>query len=124
MRRRLRQLIDWGEEGFSLIWIAMVLTLLLGMAAFGTDLGWLYLNAVRAQNAVDAAVLAGVVNLLIGLYVLVAGAAHMGQGTALLVAFFFLGFAAVDFYFPRAMRKRWLEEQTRLRAAQGQQHRK
>jgi hypothetical protein len=63
MRRRLRQLIDRGEEGFSLIWIAMVLTLLLGMAAFGTDLGWLYLNAVRAQNAVDAAVLAGVVNL-------------------------------------------------------------
>lgn len=59
---------------------------------------------------------AGVVNLVIGLYVLVAGGAHMGQGTALLIGLFFVGFAAVDFYFPRAMRKKWLEDQARMGA--------
>lgn len=52
-----------GEEGVSLVWLAMTLLLLIGMAGFGTDLGWLYLNTARAQKAVDAAVLAGVVNL-------------------------------------------------------------
>jgi hypothetical protein len=41
----------------------MILFLLLAMAGFGTDLGWIYLNSVRTQNAADAAALAGVVNL-------------------------------------------------------------
>lgn len=51
------------DGGFSLVWLALILTLLLGMAGFATDLGWIYLNTVRTQNAVDAAALAGVVNL-------------------------------------------------------------
>jgi hypothetical protein len=51
------------EEGFTLAWLAMILFLLLAMAGFGTDLGWIYLNSVRTQNAADAAALAGVVNL-------------------------------------------------------------
>ena len=51
------------DEGFTLAWLAMILFLLLAMAGFGTDLGWIYLNTVRTQNAVDAAALAGVVNL-------------------------------------------------------------
>lgn len=71
----------------------------------------------RLRKRMLAFYFAGMVNLLIGLYVLVAGAAHMGQGTALLVALFFLGFAAVDFYFPRAMKKKWQEEQARLKAS-------
>lgn len=75
----------------------------------------------RLKKRMLAFYFAGVINLLIGLYVLFAGAAHMGQGTTLLIALFFLGFAAVDFYFPRAMKKRWLEEQARMRAAQAQQ---
>lgn len=57
---------------------------------------------------------AGVVNLVLGVYVLIAGSAQLGQGTALLVALFFLVFAAVDFYFPRAMKKKWLEEQAKM----------
>jgi hypothetical protein len=51
------------DDGISLIWLAMTLALLIGMAGFATDLGWLYLNTTRAQKAVDAAALAGVVNL-------------------------------------------------------------
>lgn len=57
--RRLRN----EEDGFSLVWLAIILVLLLGMAGFATDLGWIYLNTIRTQNAVDAAALAGVVNL-------------------------------------------------------------
>ncbi len=51
------------EEGISLVWLAMMLTLLIGVAGFAIDLGWLYLNTTRAQEAVDSAALAGVVNL-------------------------------------------------------------
>jgi hypothetical protein len=51
------------EEGIALVWLAITLVLLIGMAGFGLDLGWIYLNTARAQKAVDAAALAGVVNL-------------------------------------------------------------
>jgi len=70
----------------------------------------------RLRKRMYAFYFAGVVNLLLGLYVLFAGAAYMGQGTALLVALFFLAFAAVDFYFPWAMKKRWLEDRARVNA--------
>lgn len=71
----------------------------------------------RLRKRMYAFYFAGVVNLLLGLYVLLAGAAYMGQGTALLVALFFLAFAAVDFYFPWAMKKRWLEDRAHMSAA-------
>lgn len=61
---------------------------------------------------------AGVVNLVLGVYVLIEGPALMGMGTAMLIALFFLGFAAVDFWFPRLMKKQWLAEQERLRQLQ------
>ncbi len=40
---------------------AMAMVVLLGMAAFGTDLAWFYLNASRVQRAADAGALGGVV---------------------------------------------------------------
>ena len=63
LARELKRRLAREESGFSLVWLAMILVLLLGMAGFATDLGWMYLNTVRTQNAVDAAALAGVVNL-------------------------------------------------------------
>jgi hypothetical protein len=51
------------DEGIALVWLAITLVLLIGMAGFGLDLGWIYLNTARTQKAVDAAALAGVVNL-------------------------------------------------------------
>ena len=42
-------------------WSPLSMVLLLGMAAFGTDLAWFYLNASRVQRAADAAALGGVV---------------------------------------------------------------
>ncbi len=44
-----------------MVLIAMAMVVLLGMAAFGTDLAWFYLNASRVQRAADAGALAGVV---------------------------------------------------------------
>jgi hypothetical protein len=67
----------------------------------------------KLKNRMLAFYFAGVVNLVIGLYVLFYGAAYMSRGAALLVALFFIGFAALDFYFPRMMQKRWWEEQQR-----------
>ncbi|MEX0864654.1 MAG: pilus assembly protein TadG-related protein [Acidimicrobiia bacterium] len=60
MKARLLRLT--GEErGAALMLVALGLVLLMGMAAFGTDLAWFYLNTSRVQRAADAASLAGVV---------------------------------------------------------------
>jgi hypothetical protein len=52
---------DQEEKGAALMLVALSLVLLMGMAAFGTDLAWFYLNASRVQRAADAASLGGVV---------------------------------------------------------------
>ncbi|HSO50026.1 MAG TPA: pilus assembly protein TadG-related protein, partial [Acidimicrobiia bacterium] len=61
MLKRLRQRRD--DRGAALIWIAGTLVILLSMAAFATDLGWILLWNARLQAAADSAALAGVVNL-------------------------------------------------------------
>ena len=50
-----------GEEGLVLVWMAMMLLVLLGMAGFAVDLGSWYLRSSKLQRAADAAALAGVV---------------------------------------------------------------
>lgn len=57
--------------------------------------------------------LAGIFNAALGVYILLHGRQFLPQSTALFLVFFFFGFAAVDFYFPRLMKKRWLEERAR-----------
>ena len=64
----------------------------------------------RLKKRILAFYFAGVVNLVLGVYVLLAGIGTMESGTAMLIALFFLGFAAVDFYFPHALRKKWLAD--------------
>jgi hypothetical protein len=49
------------ESGVTLPLVALLLMVLLGIAAFATDLAWFYLNASRMQRAADAGSLAGVV---------------------------------------------------------------
>ena len=60
--KRYRQLKD-SDRGVSLPLVAGMFVLLLGMAAFAVDLGWLYLNGTRLQRAADSSALAGVVFL-------------------------------------------------------------
>lgn len=62
---------------------------------------------------------AGTVNLVLGVYVLVQGPAVLPRDTLLALVLFFLAFAAVDFYFPYAMKKKWLEEQAKKSGQQG-----
>lgn len=51
------------EGGFVLAWVALLLTLLLGVAGFAVDLGHWYLTSSRLQNGADAAAMGGVVHL-------------------------------------------------------------
>jgi hypothetical protein len=51
------------EKGAALPFVAAILVLLIGIAAFAVDLGWLYLNGARLQRAADSSALAGVVFL-------------------------------------------------------------
>lgn len=61
---------------------------------------------------------AGVVNLALGLYVLIYGRSFLPQGTVMILVLFFFGFAAVDFYFPQAMKKKWADYQKQLEQEQ------
>ncbi len=61
--KKLRQLVENGERGAALMWVAGSLVALLAVSAFAIDLGWYYLNSARLQRAADSAALAGVVHL-------------------------------------------------------------
>lgn len=52
-----------AEGGFALVWFVILLTVLLAVAAIGVDILAGYSAAQRAQNAADAAALAGVVKM-------------------------------------------------------------
>jgi hypothetical protein len=60
--------------------------------------------------------LAGAVNAVLGLYVLIEGPRFLPAGTVLALVVFFFAFAAVDFWFPYAIQKKWRKEQARLAA--------
>ncbi len=51
------------ESGAVFVLAAASLVVLLGMAAFAVDIGWLFLSKSRVQRAADAAALAGVTHL-------------------------------------------------------------
>jgi hypothetical protein len=55
------------DEGVSIVLVALMLTFLLGMAAFGVDIALANSEATRVQRAADAAALSGVVFMPSGL---------------------------------------------------------
>jgi hypothetical protein len=57
---------------------------------------------------------AGVVNLVIGLYVLFFARGVVPDDKFMLIVSFFLGFAAIDFLMPYMMKKKWVQDQARL----------
>ena len=67
----------------------------------------------RLKKRIMMFYLAGIINVFLGLYVLIEGVSFLPADTVQWLALFFIGFAAVDFYFPHAMKKKWLEEQAR-----------
>lgn len=49
------------ESGATLFFVAVVLMVLMGMAGFAVDYGWLYWNGIKIQHGADAAALSGVI---------------------------------------------------------------
>lgn len=70
----------------------------------------------RIRKRITLFYIAGAVNLAIGGYVVLFGRGFLSGEQYYMVAGFFLGFAALDFYFPRLIRKKWLEEQAKHQA--------
>ena len=64
--------------------------------------------------------LAGAVNVFLGLYVVIEGTAFLERETVTWLTLFFLVFAAIDFWFPRQLKKKWEREQA-LRGGAPQQ---
>ena len=62
--------------------------------------------------------LAGIFNAVIGVYILLEGRKFLPEGTVLILVVFFFAFAALDFYFPRMMKRKWLAYQAQLAAQQ------
>ena len=57
---------------------------------------------------------AGVVNLLIGAYVLFFARGFLPDDKFQIVVLFFLGFAALDFWMPVMIKKKWVADQAKL----------
>ena len=71
------------------------------------------------QKRIALFYLLGILNAFLGLYVLIEEVPSVPRTKALWLAAFFLVFAAVNFWFPRAMVRKWRGEQEQLRAGKG-----
>lgn len=60
MRSRLEARVE-PESGAILVMMAVLMTVLIGFAAFAIDFGWIYWNGIRIQHGADAAALSGVI---------------------------------------------------------------
>lgn len=78
----------------------------------------------RIKRRMFAFYFAGFVNLVLGLYVLINGRAFLEPGTWFILLAFFFGFAAVDFWFPRVLRRNWQQAQAQLAAQREAAHQK
>ena len=73
----------------------------------------------RLKKRIMLFYMAGVINAFLGLYVVIEGRAFLPPDTLRWLALFFFTFAAVDFWFPRMLRKKWEEAQAQLAAQRG-----
>ena len=73
----------------------------------------------RLKKRIMMFYIAGVINAFLGVYVVIEGRAFLPPETVRWLALFFFAFAAVDFWFPRVLRKKWAEAQAQLAAKQG-----
>jgi uncharacterized membrane protein YfcA len=78
----------------------------------------------RLQKRIMMFYFAGVINAFLGVYVAIEGSAFLPPETVRWLALFFFGFALVDFWFPRVLKRKWREAQERLNAQQAASERK
>lgn len=74
----------------------------------------------RLKKRIYAFYFAGLLNLVLGLYVLFYGG-ELAQGTRTIMMTFFFGFAAVDFWFPHQLKKKYAEQLAEFQRAQKEQ---
>ncbi len=65
----------------------------------------------------------GIINALLGLYVVIEGPTFLAADTVRLLGIIFFVFAAVDFYFPYAIKKKWLADQAKQHQGSDPLHR-
>ena len=70
----------------------------------------------RLRKRIIMFYLGGILNAFLAFYIVIEGINFLPADTVQWLAMFFLAFAAVDFYFPYAMKKKWREDQAKLRA--------
>ena len=63
----------------------------------------------RLKKRIMMFYVAGVINALLGIYVAVEGRNFLPPDTVRWLVLFFFGFAAVDFWFPSLLKKKWAE---------------
>lgn len=63
----------------------------------------------KFKKRIMAFYVAGFLNLALGLFVLINGRELVEQNMWYVLIAFFFGFAAVDFWFARNLRKKWIE---------------
>ncbi|MDB5811631.1 MAG: hypothetical protein JWN94_3753 [Betaproteobacteria bacterium] len=66
---------------------------------------------VRLKRKIMLFYAGGIINALLGLYVLIEGVSFLPPDTARTLAIIFCVFAAVDFYLPYTLKQRWLASQ-------------
>ena len=71
----------------------------------------------RLKKRIMLFYMAGVINAFLGLYVVIEGRAFLPPETVRWLTLFFFAFAAVDFWFPRHLKKKWEEAQAQMRQA-------
>jgi uncharacterized membrane protein len=74
----------------------------------------------RLKKRIVMFYVAGIINALLGLYVVVEGRAFLPPETVRWLALFFFVFAAVDFWFPGVLRKKWADAMAQQAANQQQ----
>jgi uncharacterized membrane protein len=72
----------------------------------------------RLKKRIVMFYVAGVINAFLGLYVVVEGRAFLPPETVRWLALFFFVFAAVDFWFPSVLKKKWAEAMAQQAAKQ------
>jgi hypothetical protein len=72
----------------------------------------------RLQKRIMLFYFAGVINAILGVYVVIEGRAFLPAETVRWLALFFFAFAAVDFWFPRMLKRKWSDMQAQVAAKQ------
>ena len=66
----------------------------------------------RIQRRIALFYLGGVINVFLGCYVLIEGSQFLSREKTMWLVIFFFAFAAVDFWFPHAIRKKLQQQES------------